>query len=420
MTSEPASARRRGFPWLVVVAVLVAALSLRAPVLATTPVIRSIERDLGLDSVESSLLVTSAVLMFAVVTPIAALVIRRAGPELALLTCLSGVVAGVLIRGASTYGTMLAGTIVIGAFITIGNVVVPVIIRRDVPPRHVSTITAAYAATMNAGSLVATLTMVPVAAAIGWPLALLGWGLVAVAGIALWIVHLRRDRVGDGTWAERYSGAASMREQGAAEAIAMTGPVPVVNGRAGVLRMPIIWMLMGAFASQSLVYYGLSTWLPAMVADLNGVGAATAGAQASVFQGGAIVGAFVVPLLLRRFPIIVPAVVVGVGLVSVSAGMLLAPQLVVVWGFLGAIGHAGGFVVTITILMRVVRTDAEAATGSALVQGAAFVFSGFGAPIVGGLFEVTHDWTAGLLFTLAVGVVFLALQVASVVTAQRR
>ena len=56
-------------------------------------------------------------------------------------------------RALPGFGWMLAGMIVIGASITIGNVVIPVIIRRDVPSARVALVTAAYAATLNVGSL---------------------------------------------------------------------------------------------------------------------------------------------------------------------------------------------------------------------------------------------------------------------------
>lgn len=417
--SSPASLPRRAFPWLVVAGVLVAALSLRAPVLAVSPVLRDIERQLGLDAAGASLIMTSAVLMFAVVTPAAALVIRRAGPELALLVCLAGVIAGTLVRSVPSYGWMIAGMIVAGAAITIGNVVIPVIIRRDVPERHVATVTAAYTAMLNVGSLFATLGTAPLAQLTGWPLALLSWSLLSVVGIVLWVVHLRRDRVTGATWAERYSGATGTAGA-AAEALAMTGPVPVLTGRGRAVRHPVVWLLTGTFACQSAAYYALSAWLPAMAADLNGADPTAAGALASIFQGGAIVGAFVVPVLARYLPLMVPAAVVSACWIIVSAGMLAAPQLLALWAAVGSIAHAGGFVVIFTVLMRVVRTDAEAATGSALVQGLAYVFGTVGAPIAGALHDATGGWTASLGFSLVLGVGFAVLLTCAVVGAQRR
>ena len=174
VTLEPrATCAARGIPWFVLAGVLVAALSMRGPIVAPTPVLRDIEQDFGIGSATAGLLTTAPVLMFALLTPLAALVIRRAGAELALMLSLSGVLLGTVIRAIPGFGWMLAGMLVIGAAVTIGNVVIPVIIRRDVPPARVGVVTAAYVATLNAGSLVTSLATAPLAAVIGWPAALL-------------------------------------------------------------------------------------------------------------------------------------------------------------------------------------------------------------------------------------------------------
>ena len=81
-------------PWLVISGVLVAAVSLRGPIVAPTPVLSEIEATSAIGTATAGLLTTAPVLMFAVLTPVAALVIRRAGAELALLLSLSGVLVG--------------------------------------------------------------------------------------------------------------------------------------------------------------------------------------------------------------------------------------------------------------------------------------------------------------------------------------
>lgn len=313
MSARPAHGVGRGIPWLVVVGVLVAALSLRGPIVAPTPVLRDIAVDLGVGSATAGLLTTAPVLMFAVLTPVAALVIRRAGAELALLLALCGVLLGTLVRALPGFGWMLAGMLVIGAAITVGNVVVPVIIRRDVAPERVSFVTAAYVSMLNAGSLLTSLATAPLASLVGWPLALLTWSLLLIAAIAVWATHLHRLR--------RPGQALPQRRAGAASAVAgspgfdpdtVTGPLPVVGGRrteGSLLRHPVLWLLLVAFGCQTMIYYGLSTWLPTISADELGLGRAGAGAVASIFQGVGIVGALVVPLLARYTPAIVPAVV---------------------------------------------------------------------------------------------------------------
>ncbi|WP_300268686.1 MFS transporter [Microbacterium sp.] len=413
---------RRAIPWLVLVGILVAALSLRAPIIALTPVLPEIIVDLDISSASAGLLTTAPVIMFAVITPLAALVIRRAGAEIALLLSLAGVIVGTLVRALPGFGSMLAGMVIIGAGITIGNVVIPVIIRRDLPPERTAVATAAYTATLNAGSLFAALATVPIAASTGWSLALLLWGSFGVIGIALWLVHIVRSRA----WrsAERTSGEAPARRSGmAVETAALTGPTPVIvdNRVAVIVRRPIVWLLAAAFATQSTVYYAMSTWFPTILLDTARVDAVAAGALASVFQGVAIVGAMIAPLLLRFVGAFYSALLLGVCYAAMAVGMLIAPELAALWASFGAITHSSGFVLIFTALVRVSRSDAEAATTSAVVQGAGYVFAALGAPIMGALREASGGWQVPLwALTVVVMAYTVALMSAMLVAFRRR
>lgn len=418
--SDLASSARRGFPWLVLAGVLVAALSLRSPIVSPTPVMRDIEQDLGIGSATAGLLTTAPVLMFAVLTPVAALVIRRAGAELALMLTLSGVLIGTFVRALPGFGAMLTGMLIIGASITIGNIVIPVIIRRDVPGDRVALVLAAYVATMNAGSLLTTLLTAPLASVVGWSAALLTWGAITVAGVVLWGLHLDRERRAGrlsgsrdsgavaGPRASRASGAtASATSTGTLEAT-ITGPMPATGQERSALRHPVVWLLMAAFASQSAIYYGLSTWLPAIAHDTIGLDQTAAGALASVFQGVAVVGAFIVPLLARFTPSIVPTLTICASFLVLTAGMLLAPAQILVWLIFGAIAHSGGFVVIFAVLVGVARSDAQAASMSAVVQGGGYAIAAFGAPVMGALLEITGGWDAALVLMAALAVAYSA------------
>ncbi|MEJ1920867.1 MFS transporter [Microbacterium sp. KHB019] len=416
---------RRSFPWLVLIGILVAALSLRAPIIALTPVLPDIIHDLGISSASAGLLTTAPVIMFAVMTPLAALVIRRAGPELALLIALGGVMVGTLVRALPGFGSMVTGMIIMGATITVGNVVIPVIIRRDLPPERTAIATAAYTATLNVGSLLTALGTVPLAEVTGWSTALLLWGLFSVAGIALWLAHIVRSR----SWrsAERMSGetvASAGQGESATrhETASITGPMPVVadNRIAVVLRRPIVWLLVIAFASQSTVYYAMSTWLPTMLLDTTDVDAATAGALASLFQGVAIVGAMLAPLLMRFVGPVYSALMLGICFAVMVAGMLVAPELAGVWASFGALTHSGGFVLIFTGLVRAARSDAEAATMSALVQGGGYLFAALGAPVMGALHEASGGWQVPLVGTGVIVLVYVVALMSAMVVAFRR
>ncbi|MDZ8276222.1 MFS transporter [Microbacterium aquimaris] len=422
MTRAGDPAVRRAFPWLVVAGILVAALSFRGHIVAPTPVLRDIAADLGIPSAQAGLLTTAPVLMFALLTPLAAIVIRRAGAELALLLSLVGVLVGTVIRTLPGFGPLLIGMVVIGSAVTVGNVVTPVIIRRDVPGERVGVVTAAYTATLNVGSLLTTLLTAPVAEVVGWSLALFGWASLTIGGIVLWGFCLARERRAGGVSGERFSGAAPAPADAEGwDPASLTGPTPVVVQRRGRswLRRPVVWLLVGAFALQAFLYYGFSTWLPTMTADLLGVGATSAGALASLFQGVGIAGALLIPVLTRYTPRLVPAAVICASWVVLALGMSVAPESLWVWVSIGAMGHAGGFVVIFSTLVAVARNDAEATGMSALVQGGGYALGATAAPLLGGVHDLTGGWTATLGITLAVALGYAVLLMGAVMSAAR-
>jgi hypothetical protein len=55
-------------------------------------------------------------------------------PEFAITLTLLGVLAGVVVRSAGGGALVMLGTVILGVAITIGNIVVPLIIRRDFSP----------------------------------------------------------------------------------------------------------------------------------------------------------------------------------------------------------------------------------------------------------------------------------------------
>lgn len=419
---------RQGMPWLVVIGVLVAATSLRGPIVAPTPVLRQIEEDLQIGAATAGLLTSAPVLMFAALTPLAAVVIRRAGAELALLMSLSGVLVGTFIRALPGFTWMLIGMFVIGAFITIGNVVIPVIIRRDVPPGRVALVTAMYAATLNVGSLITSLGTAPLADLIGWHAALMAWSVLTLVGIALWGVHMHRRR---GALDDGLSGAAPRAEDPTGDrtvvhtrddGAALTGPLPVVGGpRAtrSLVRRPVAWLLVASFALQCTMYYALTTWLPTFAVDELGLSTTSAGAVASIYQGAGIAGAFLVPVLARFAPRWVAPAVICASWLAVSIGLLVAPELLWVWLSIGAIGHAGGFVVIFSSLVAVSRSDAEAAGLSAMVQGFGYAIGALGGPVMGALHEITGGWAAALVVILVFSVAYCVVLLAAVAAAAR-
>lgn len=418
-------ALRPALPW-VIAGIVVLALNLRAPIIAPTAVLGPIQADTSLNAVGAGLLTGLPVLLFALATPLATRWIRRFGPEAVVLLCLSGVLAGTVIRSTGPAWVVLAGTAVIGVAITLGNIAVPVIIRRDVPWRQVSLATGAYSAAMNVGSMLTLLVTAPLADAVGWRWAIAAWAVIAAVGLAYWLwwsrrLHARAAVVPESvapdpglTDDSPVASATGAQDTPTPAGTSASGPAPapeVVPGPgSGRSRFRLIIVLLTvAFCGQSGAYYATTTWLPTLLSDVMGLAPGASGATASLFQVAAIVGAFGVPVIaLRARRPWVPVAVMGVLWIILPLGLLLAPEAYVVWSIIGGIAQGGGFTAIFSIIARVAATDAQAASGSAWVQTGGYLVGTVAPPLAGWLNATSGGWTAPLLLVLLMTVLFCA------------
>ena len=365
--------------WLILACIGLIALNMRGPFVAVAPVVDSLRTDLGFSPVELGLLTGIPVLCFSLASPLASLAGRRFGAEFAVMLTLLGVLAGVVVRSSGGGVPVMVGTVLIGVAITIGNIAVPLIIRRDFAPRRQATAMGVYTAALNIGSFLTSVITAPLADLLGWRLSLAASALLALAAIVFWIptVGVRRALV--------------------------PAPVPAAppsgSGRVAGVRWLIAGLTVG-FAGQAFSYYGVTAWLPSFLSDELGMGTAEAGAGSSLFQIFAIVGGLGVPLLARFTSTTTVAVTLSALWLSVPVGLLLAPQLWWLWSSMGGVAQGGGITVIFIAVIRFARDQASAGKMSAVVQGVGYCFAALAPTIVGYVHDVSAGWTAPLLVIL--------------------
>ncbi|WP_210605456.1 CynX/NimT family MFS transporter [Brevibacterium oceani] len=378
-------------PWIIL-GIVILALNLRTPIIAPTAILPRIQEGTGFSTAGLGMLTGLPVLLFALATPLAGRLITRLGAEATVLSCLTGVLVGTVLRSVGPGWLVLVGTGIIGLAITLGNIVVPVIIRREVPWEQVAMVTGLYSAMMNIGSMATLIGTGPMAAAFGWRWALAVWGVLALIGLGFWML-LIRTRV-------RREGAARR----AAEAAAPAAKVPWSQAPAAFRG--IIALLIVTFSGQSIAYYTTTTWLPSYLADTIGLAPAAAGSTASLFQIAAILGAFGVPLLAAKSRPWMPVAIVAVLWLSLPVGLLLAPGAYGLWAITGGIAQGGGFTAIFSIIARTAGSDAQTASASARVQGGGYLAATLAPPFAGWLNTVTGGWTAPLMLILAATLAF--------------
>jgi CP family cyanate transporter-like MFS transporter len=366
--------------WILLACIGLLALNLRGPFVAVAPVVDVMQADLGFSPVVLGLLTSIPVLCFALAAPLASLTTRRLGAEFAVTLTILGVLAGVIVRSAGGPALVLVGTVMIGLAITIGNIAVPLIVRRDFSPRRQGTAMGVYTAALNIGSFLTSMVAAPLAELAGWQLSLASVGILAVAAIVFWTFA-----VGPRT---AFVPSADVVPGGQEH--------PAVKGSGWITAG-----LTAGFAGQAFSYYAVTAWLPSYLNDELAMSASAAGAGSSLFQIFAIVGGLGVPLATKYFSTTTTAVTLGVLWVTVPGGLMLAPQLWWLWSTFGGVAQGGGITLIFIAIIKLARDQASAGRMSATVQGIGYCFAAVAPPLVGFVHGATGSWTPALLLILA-------------------
>ncbi|MGS0683590.1 MFS transporter [Nakamurella sp. GG22] len=405
---------------LLLTGLVLLSLCLRGPLVAVSTVTTDLTADLGMTATAVGLLTTLPVLCFGVAAPGASVVISRLGVERAALTSLLGIFIGILVRSAGGVPAALAGTVVMGLAITVGNVVAPIIIGRDFRGRA-AMMTGTYTAVLNIGSMIMLTVTGPVAAQLGWQAALAIWAVVPlVAGLVWWPLARRRTAaaaVPNGPTSGPAKGPKSGPKAGPKDTTAAPEPdstsaagstppapqqAPARTGVGIVLRRPATWMLTLAFAGQAFAYYGMTAWLPSLLGDEQGMTRGQAGAASSIFQIAALIGAFGTPVIINRFggPL-VAFLVNGVLWSFLPLGLLFDSDLWALWSALSGAAQGGGFVCVFTVVVLRARNLRENRLLSSIVQTGGYTIACLGPVVLGALHDATGAWSAPLLAAFA-------------------
>jgi cyanate transporter len=366
-----------------VILIVLVALNLRPAVVAVGPLLRQIQDDLGLSDVAAGALTTLPVLFFGAFGLIAPFLRRNLRGEVLLVASMGLLVLGLLAREIPAEATLFGGALLAGIAISIGNIAVPAIIKRD-HPQAITTVTAVYTVAITVGAAVSSAVVVPMEHALhsGWrlPLTLLAVP-AAVAGLA-WLPRLRG------------SAAATPRPDG---------------GSPQVWRSTLAWQVTGFMGLQSLLAYVTSGWLPTICQD-RGLSEAVGGYALGLTSLLQAAGAFLVPVLERRLRDQRPLVVLA-GLLCMAgyAGLVWAPVGTIwLWIVVLGLGQGVGFATALSFIG--LRASDAHVTGqlSGMAQGVGYLIAALGPLAVGAVHDATHSWNAPTVLVIAISVAMLA------------
>ncbi|MER6018355.1 CynX/NimT family MFS transporter [Streptomyces anulatus] len=365
------TSRRRSGQALLLWGLLVAAANLRASLTGVGPLLDRVQDDLGLAPALLGLLNTLPLLAFAALSPMVPRLAARWGDERLLGAALAVLTLGIAVRWVPSAVGLFGGTVLIGAGIAVGNVLLPSLIKRDFPTK-VGLLTAAYATVMGGVAAVASGVAVPISevAPGGWSTALGGWVLIALIAVLLWLPQMR------------------------------TAPSAPQAAR-GQHRLPwrsgLAWAVAAFMGLQSLGFYVVVTWLPQVFQD-NGVSAAKAGWLLFLFQAVAVLTSLAVPGALRwardqRALAAICSAILFLGYL----GLLVAPEPALLWSIVLGLGGGACLVLALAFLGMRAQDAAGAGALSAMAQSIGYLLAAVGPVVFGLLHTVSSGWQVPLV-----------------------
>ena len=372
----PDRTARFGFAFI---GVLLIAVNLRVSFVSVGPVLGNISSDLELSSAAAGFLTGLPLIAFAVFSPLAHGFAFRLGLDRALWVSLLILASGIALRSLPLPGIIWAGTALIGLAIAFLNVLVPSLVKRDFPMR-VSQVTGSYTATQAAFAAIGAAVVVPVAqtSPAGWRLALGIWVGLALIAMAVLLPWLRRHR------------------SGTARATTPDVAYPSPWGSA------LGWQVTIFMGLQSIAFYVLMAWLPT-IEQSQGVPATTAGIHLSVFLLISVFASLATGGILHRGSDQQLVSFTSGGLTFVTfLGLALAPELVLLWVILGAIGCGSLIVIALSLFSLRAVNYPQAASLSGMAQSVGYGLAAAGPVMFGGLRDVSGGWTLPLLVTAGI------------------
>lgn len=251
---------------------------------------------------------------------------------------------------------------------------------------------AAFTALLGGMGAISSGVVVPISridsaeGALGWRVALLATGVLLPLAITAWAWAMRR----------------SAPDRRAHRPIGTHRPA-----RTGVWTDRVAWLVAGYMGCQAASFYMLLTWLAPISTSL-GRSEIVAGLDVTVFQILGVIGAMLLPAVLRgRVRRWVPAVVPAIAM-SAAAGLLLAPGGVLAWAAVAGLAAGASLAMALTLMAERAPDPPTASALSGMAQSIGYVIAAFGPIAFGGLHALTSGWTAPILLLAGV----LAAQVA--------
>lgn len=384
---------------LALAGMLLVALNVRTAVSSLSPIIPFIRDDFELSTLAVSFLGMLPPLSFALSGLIAPLITRKIGLEAALITLLSTIALGSLLRAVSGDWSLLSlGTMMALVGMGMGNVLLPVVVRKYFPDR-IGSMTAIYLVVVSIGAFTPPLVAVPVAEAAGWRVSLGQWAIIAIIASVPWLFALRSNKIEE-------------------EVVTKAFAIPVSVSHVKIWKSPTAMAMVVIWAVSALNGYAVFAWMPQILMDESGSTPAEAGILLALYAAMGTPAALAMPVLAVRYANQAPLIYLSGLLFFLGyGGLIFLPGW---WSWLWVLlAGLGPILFPLNLALFNIRSKSQETLLriSGFAQGFGYLAAALGPLVIGILHEITGNWTSSLWFLFLSAVPAL---VAGTVIARKR
>ncbi|MBA4509115.1 MFS transporter [Clostridium sporogenes] len=365
---------RKSASLMLIIGIIFIAANLRAPLISVGPLVKFIRDSLHISNTLAGMITTLPLFAFALFSPVAPILGRKFGIELVLLLSVIFLTVGIILRSLSGVAGLFIGTAIIGLAISVANVLIPSLIKRDFPEK-IGVMTGVYSISMNTFGAIASGISVPIATRLGlkWSGALGIWGILSFISTILWLPQVKRN------------------DEGVSEGH------KTVSSNVNLWKSSLAWQVSLFMGLQSLVFYSMVAWMPEILMQ-KGMSSNRAGWMLSLMQLALIPFTFIVSVLAgrrsnQRSLVISGCLFILIGILGLLYG---SSQFVFLWIIILGIG--GGFAFSLSMMFFSLRTENsnEAAQLSGMAQSLGYLLALFGPILFGFFHDATNSWKVPL------------------------